>query len=71
MCVLFIVMLIGCSQNQIDQKELCKEFYQLNQNKDFEEFFDLAIGCKRIRFSIERHHRARRTQFLEVAVMKL
>jgi hypothetical protein len=68
MCVLFIVMLIGCSQNQIDQKELCKEFYQLNQNKDFEEFFDLAIGCKRIRSVYDKSSNAYDMVFNDICI---
>jgi hypothetical protein len=41
------VTMSSCSQKEINQYELCEEFYELNKGKDFDGIYDVSIGVRR------------------------
>ncbi len=44
----FMVFLSSCTSKEIDPYVLCREFYQLNKNKNFTGLFDVTIGVRRV-----------------------
>lgn len=45
--LLIFILMFSCSQREVDSYQLCKEFYELNKQKDFDGLYDLAIGVRR------------------------
>jgi len=45
---ILFVSAVNCSQKEMDPKELCEEFYQLNKDRSFDGLFDVSIGSGRV-----------------------